>query len=65
VLGEPNPYELLRVLPAHVWRLWQAYAVLEPWRIADEDARTYPRQSREQVASTLVGFMKAVERNGL
>ncbi len=61
-LGVPNPYELLRELPANVWLLWQAYAALEPWRVEDEPARTYGGRAKPaQVASTLIDAMKAHE----
>lgn len=59
--GEPNPYRLLEQIPAPLLRAWEAYAVIEPWRLEDEPARsrTYAREELREKVRAQVGAMFA------
>ena len=61
-LGVPDPYQLLEELPASTFRLWAAYARLEPWRLEDEPARVGPLPPPERVADQVRAAMLMAAR---
>jgi hypothetical protein len=59
-LGVPNPIQMLEELPARVFLQWQTYAALEPWRFADEPARTRALPSAAQVIEKAQAMARAL-----
>jgi len=60
-LGVLDPFEMLERMPARAWRFWQAYEVLEPWRVGDELARTGPLPPPAMVREKMIAIFKTAK----